>query len=50
MGCVRIAEQKLLVTLYGIPLLVFITRKECVDCAVRCDSLNARIIQGNVGM
>jgi len=38
------------VSLYSITVLVFVTRKERVYCAVRCDSLKARIIQDNVGM
>ena len=48
MGLVRISKQKRFVSIYSIRLLVFITVKECVYCAVRCDSLNVRIIQDNV--
>jgi len=40
MFSVRFLEQRVIISLHSIILLVFITRLECVYCAVRTDDLN----------
>jgi hypothetical protein len=41
---VRISEQTTIISLYNMNLLIFITQRECVYCAVRTGSLSIKQI------